>query len=156
MDGYFCRLEPLDAQHHAAALYDADALDKVGRSWTYLPYGPFSSLERYRIWLEGVSGRVDPMFFAIIKKPQGLPVGVASYLRIAATSGSIEVGHIHYSERLKATVGATEAMFLMMRCVFELGYRRYEWKCDALNAATRWAAQRLGFAYEGTFRQATV
>ena len=124
MDGRFCRLEPLDAQRHGAALYDADALDKDGRSWTYLPYGPFTSLERYQVWLKGVSRRADPMFFAIIKKPQGLAVGVASYLRVAPDSGSIEVGHIHYSERLKATAGATEAMFLMMRSVFELGYRR--------------------------------
>lgn len=156
MEGHFCRLEPLDPPRHAAQLYDANAADEDGRNWTYLPYGPFSSLESYRAWLDGFGRSVDPMFFAIIEKSYNKPVGVASYLRIMPASGTIEVGHIHYSERLKTTPAATEAMFLMMKGAFDLGYRRYEWKCDALNAASRRAAQRLGLSYEGVFRQATV
>src|SRR5258708_23098171 len=86
----------------------------------------------------------DPQFFAIIDSVLGQPVGVASYLRIAPASGSIEVGHIHYSPQLARQPAATEAMYLLMKRAFELGYRRYEWKCDALNAASRAAAQRLG------------
>jgi RimJ/RimL family protein N-acetyltransferase len=84
------------------------------------------------------------------------PAGVASYLRIAPAGGSIEVGHIHYSPRLQRSPAATEAMYLLMERAFELGYRRYEWKCDALNAASRAAAERLGLSFEGIFRQATV
>lgn len=99
---------------------------------------------------------VDPMFHAIIDVASGRAVGVAAYMRIEPKMGSIEVGHIHFSPLLQRTPGATEAMCLMMKRAFELGYRRYEWKCDALNAASRAAAQRLGFSFEGIFRQATV
>src|SRR3954452_21556915 len=98
----------------------------------------------------------DPLFFAIVDRALGQPAGVASHLMIAPAGGSIEVGHIHYSPRLQRTPAATEAMYLLMERAFELGYRRYEWKCDALNAASRAAAQRLGFSFEGIFRQATV
>jgi RimJ/RimL family protein N-acetyltransferase len=98
----------------------------------------------------------DPRFYAIIASPEGKAVGVASYLRITPASGSIEVGHLHYSPRLQRSPAATEAMYLLMERAFELGYRRYEWKCDALNAASRAAAQRLGLSFEGVFRQATV
>lgn len=156
MEGHFCRVEPLDTERHAADLYAANALDRDGRNWTYLPYGPFGSFESYRDWLEESSQSDDPLFFSVILKPGGKPVGVASYLNITPESGSIEVGHIHYSESLKQSPAATEAMFLMMKRAFELGYRRYEWKCDALNAPSRSAAQRLGLSYEGIFRQAIV
>ena len=98
----------------------------------------------------------DPLFHAIIDSATGKAIGVASYLRIDPASGSIEVGHINYSPLLQRTPAATEAMYLMMQRVFELGYRRYEWKCDALNARSRAAAQRYGFSFEGVFRQATV
>ena len=98
----------------------------------------------------------DPLFFAIIDLADGQPAGVASYLRIVPASGSIEVGHIHYSPHLQRRPAATEAMFLLMQRAFELGYRRYEWKCDALNAPSRTAAQRLGLSFEGLFRQATT
>jgi len=98
----------------------------------------------------------DPLFFAILDKADGRAAGVASYLRITPAAGSIEVGHIHYSPRLQRSPAATEAMYLLMEQAFVLGYRRYEWKCDALNAASRAAAQRLGLSFEGIFRQATV
>ena len=92
----------------------------------------------------------------MIDRATGQPVGVASYLRIDPAAGSIEVGHINFSPLAQRTSVATDAMFLMMRHAFGLGYRRYEWKCDALNAPSRAAAERLGFTYEGLFRQATI
>jgi RimJ/RimL family protein N-acetyltransferase len=155
-EGRFCRLEPLDPDRHVVKLFAANADDADGRDWTYLPYGPFRTLPSYRSWVETYCLGNDPLFFAVVEVAVGRPLGVASYLRITPGSGSIEVGHIHYSPRLKRSPAATEAMYLMMRTAFELGYRRYEWKCDALNAASRPAAQRLGLSFEGVFRQATI
>src|SRR5262245_26799351 len=156
MEGRVCRLEPLDLGRHAAALFEADSADSDGRSWTYLAYGPFADFPSYRAWLSANCLGDDPLFFAIIDATDGKPAGVASYLRITPAAGSIEVGHIHYAPRLQRRPAATEAMYLMMHRAFESGYRRYEWKCDALNAASRAAAQRLGLSFEGIFRQATV
>lgn len=154
--GRCCNLEPLETDAHAAGLFAAYALDGGGRGWTYLPYGPFESVEGFEEWVEEASDSDDPLFFAIVDA-DGRAVGVASYLRIMPSIGSIEVGHIHYSPALQRTPAATEAMYLMMAHAFEeLGYRRYEWKCDALNARSRRAAERLGFTYEGTHRQATI
>jgi RimJ/RimL family protein N-acetyltransferase len=154
--GRFCRVEPLDAAAHAPDLFAANAKAADGRSWTYLPYGPFAHLSDYTAWVTSVAGRADPQFWAIVDAGTRAAVGVASFLRIDPASGSIEVGHINYSPSLQRKPAATEAMYLMMRRAFELGYRRYEWKCDALNAPSRAAAQRLGFSYEGLFRQARV
>lgn len=155
MEGRFCRLEPLEPTH-AESLYAANALDVEGRNWTYLPYGPFETPSEYSRWIEQHCRGSDPLFFAIIDRAQGQAVGVASYLRISPGSGSIEVGHINYSSRLQRSPAATEAMYLMMARAFDLGYRRYEWKCNALNAPSRAAAQRLGLSFEGVFRQATI
>ena len=164
--GRTCRLEPLDAARHGESLHRANLLDREGRNWTYLPYGPFDRAADYLAWVESIAGKDDPQFFAIVAEPGPGPtsgadpgpaaIGVASYLRIDPPQGSIEVGHINYSPRLQRTVAATESMYLMMRRAFELGYRRYEWKCHSLNAPSRAAAQRLGFSYEGIFRQARV
>jgi RimJ/RimL family protein N-acetyltransferase len=157
MEGRFCSVEPVDPARHAADLHAANSLDREGRNWTYLPYGPFPRLEDYRAWLDRVSASEDPLCHAIIERESGRAVGVASYMRIDPGAGVIEVGGINYSPALQRTPAATEAMYLMMRRVFdELGYRRYEWKCDSLNASSRAAAERLGFTYEGMFRQATV
>jgi RimJ/RimL family protein N-acetyltransferase len=156
IEGRWCRLEPLNPDRHAADLFSAASPDQEGRIWTYMAYGPFHSLADYRAWIEATCLGDDPMFFAICRKADGKPLGVASYLRIAPQSGSIEVGHLVFTPELKRTPIATEAMYLMMKRAFELGYRRYEWKCDSLNAASRAAAQRLGLSYEGIFRQATV
>jgi RimJ/RimL family protein N-acetyltransferase len=156
MAGRFCRVEPLDPDRHAAHLHDANALDTQGRIWTYLPYGPFETLEDYLGWTNDRCRGEDPLFHAIVDSATGKAAGIASYLRIAPAIGSIEVGHINYSPPLQRTPAATEAMYLMMKRAFELGYRRYEWKCDALNAKSRAAAQRLGLSFEGVFRQATV
>jgi len=156
LEGRFCRLEPLDIQRHSAPVYAANSADAEGKLWTYMAYGPFATLAEYRAWMAGKCLGDDPLFFAIIDKANGQPVGVASYLRITPAAGSIEVGHLLFSPRLQRKPAATEAMFLMMQGAFELGYRRYEWKCDALNAASRAAAQRLGLSFEGVFRNATV
>ena len=157
MVGRLCRVEPIDVERHAADLHAANLQDKEGRNWTYLAYGPYQRLEDYRDWMRKTCLGEDPLFHAVIDLKTGRALGVASYLRIDPAPGVIEVGHINYAPPLQRTVAATEAMFLMMRRVFdELGYRRYEWKCDALNAPSRAAALRLGFEFEGIFRQATV
>ena len=156
MIGHFCRVEPLEIDRHAADLFAANSEDTDHHLWTYLSYGPFDSLDSYIAWMRRVCFTNNPLFYAIVDNGTGTAAGVASYLRIDPPNGSIEVGHIVYSPRLQRTPAATEAMFLMMERVFTLGYRRYEWKCDALNAKSRTAAQRLGFSFEGVFRQATV
>ena len=156
MIGRYCRLERLDADRDGPSLFDAYSLDSEGRNWTYLPHGPFENYAEFHIWLSGMAKLDDPFFFTIIDAESQTSVGIASYLRITPPAGSIEVGHIHYSPLLQRTPAATEAMYLMMKQAFALGYRRYEWKCDALNAPSRMAAQRLGLSYEGIFRQATV
>jgi len=157
MAGRLCRLEPLEASRHTEALYEAHALDAEGRNWTYLPYGPWASPEDLGVWMRSVEGSEDPLFFAIIDPATHRASGWASYLRINPEMGSIEVGHVAYSPALQRTPAGTEAMYLMMRRAFdELGYRRYEWKCNSLNAPSWNAAERLGFRYEGTFRQAWV
>ncbi len=156
MVGTFCRVEPLDVARHAAELYAANSLDQEGRLWTYLFSGPFDTLEAYTDWLRGAADSDDPLFFTIVENSSSEAVGVAAYLRIKPAQGAIEVGHINFSPRLQRTPAATEAMYLMMKHAFELGYRRYEWKCDALNAKSRAAAQRLGLSFEGIFRQALV
>ncbi|HEX3537867.1 MAG TPA: GNAT family protein [Stellaceae bacterium] len=155
--GRYCMIEALDPDRHAAQLFEANSDDRDGRNWTYLPYGPFATLAAYREWVDAVSRVDDPLFYAIVDNASGQAVGVASLMRIDPKPGVIEVGGINYSPRLQRRPAATEAMYLLMRRVFdELGYRRYEWKCDSLNAPSRAAAARLGFQYEGLFRQATV
>lgn len=156
MAGRSCRLEPVDPVRHADALHRANALDREGAMWTYLPYGPFDSEAEYRAWMEKTCLGDDPQFFAIIDLHSNAPVGLAAYLRIDRANGVIEVGHLAYAPPLQRTRAATEAMYLMMSRAFALGYRRYEWKCNSLNHPSRAAAQRLGFSYEGTFRQAVV
>ena len=125
--------------------------------WTYLSSDSFERLEDYRAWLTPMAQSQDPLFHTIVDRGTGMPAGIAAYLRIDPPMGVIEVGHIAFSPLLQRTPAATEAMYLLMRRAFdELGYRRYEWKCDSLNAPSRAAADRLGFRYEGIFRQALV
>lgn len=156
MQGRYCRVEPIDPERHAAELYEANERDPSGRAWTYLFAGPFDSFDAYLNWMKSSCLGDDPLFHAIVDAKTGKAVGVAAYMRIDPKAGSIEVGNINYSPLLQRKLAATEAMYLMMKRVFELGYRRYEWKCDSLNAPSRAAAQRLGFSYEGIFRQAVV
>ena len=157
MEGRFCRLERLDPARHAQDLFAANKLDASGQNWTYLFVGPFADFGTYRTWLEQVAKADDPLFHTIIDRKTESAVGVATFMRIDRPNGVIEVGNINYSPLLQRTPAATEAMFLMMARVFdELGYRRYEWKCDNLNAPSRAAALRLGFQFEGIFRQAVI
>ena len=156
LNGQYCHLQPLREETHGCSLFDAFAADARGVNWTYMPYGPFATYADFRRWLGWACASTDPLFFAIVDSATGRAAGFASYLNIDPANGSIEVGHIHYSEELKQTRAATEAMYLMMQQVFALGYRRYEWKCDALNRPSRAAAPRLGFRFEGLFRNAVV
>ena len=154
LEGKHVRLEKLSPDQHAADLHRTNsASDAI---WDYLPYGPFTSAAAYHRWAREVTLGNDPLFYAIKPHATGHYSGVASYLRISPEVGSIEVGHINFSSELQRTIAATEAIFLMMQWVFEAGYRRFEWKCDAANIGSRQAAQRYGFSYEGIFRQASI
>ena len=155
MQGRFCSVLPLDVNSHAPGLFRAFANDTDGHNWTYLPYGPFEAEADFVDWAQANCMDADPMFHTVLDTGE-TPVGMASYLRTKPAAGVIEVGHIHFSPLLQRKRQSTEVMFLMMQRVFdELGYRRYEWKCDTLNAPSRQAAKRLGFNFEGIFRQAT-
>lgn len=157
MQGRLIRLEPTDPARDARALFEAFALDPDAAHWTYLPYGPWDTAEAYESGLAVLCALPDTQFFTILEQAGGRPLGVAAYLRIDPANGSIEVGHLRFSSLLQRRPAATEAMYLMMRHAFdELGYRRYEWKCDSRNAPSLAAAVRLGFRLEGTFRQAMV
>jgi len=157
MVGQYCRLERIDIQLHADDLFHAYGKDQDQSNWTYLPYGPFENKADFVTWLEATSLGDDPLFYTVIDLKTNKAIGVATYLRINPKDGVIEVGHIHFSPLMQQTPISTEAMYLMMRRVFnELGYRRYEWKCDSLNGPSRAAALRLGFQFEGIFRQLTM
>lgn len=156
LTGEYCRLEPIDPARHAVPLIAAYHAGDDAPSWTYLAYGPFASAVAYATWIRDNALTGDPLFYAIVVRDSDEPLGVASYLRIQPAHGTLEIGHIHYADALQQTRAATEAIVLMMKHAFELGYRRIEWKCDALNAPSRRAAVRLGFVFEGIFRQATV
>ena len=152
------RLEPVDPERHArqlfAASHDGDGADLLFR---YLPYGPFAGPEDFKAWLEGRAASTDPLFFAIVDPADGTARGMASYMRMAPDHGVIEIGHIWFAPSLQRTRMATEAIYLMARSAFDdLGYRRLEWKCDALNQRSRRAAERFGFTFEGVFRQHLV
>jgi len=154
LQGAGVRLEALDADAHASELFEAfaghDAL------WDYMPYGPFASAAAYHRWAREREAGEDPRFFVLRDIASGHCGGIASYLRIVPEAGSIEVGHICIAPRMQRGHAMTEAMFLMMDWAFSAGYRRYEWKCDALNLTSRRAAQRLGFSFEGVFRNHMV
>ena len=150
-------LEPININKHARDLYINFSKDKKNKIWTYLPYGPFKSYRVFKKWLESFCLNKDPFFYAIYSKRHKQYCGMASYLRITPEHGLIEVGHINYSPLLQNTTEGTDTMYLMMKHVFEtLGNRRYEWKCNNLNTSSKKAAKRLGFKFEGVFRQMFV
>jgi RimJ/RimL family protein N-acetyltransferase len=156
LTGAAVRLEPLDADRHADALFAAaqGGEDPDPALWRYLAYGPFPDAAAYGEWARTAAATDDPLFFAIVADRLGGPAGVASYLRIEPEHACLEIGHIWFGGALQRTAEATEAIFVLLRHAFDdLGYRRVEWKCDAANARSRQAAARLGFSYEGTFRQ---
>jgi RimJ/RimL family protein N-acetyltransferase len=152
--GRYCRLEPLQVASHAQALWRAQAEETTSSRWTYLFNGPFADYAAFETWLTGAQDSRDPQFYAIVV--DGQAVGIAAYMRIEPRHGVIEVGNVYYSPSLAKTRAATEAIFLFLSNAFDLGYRRFEWKCDSHNLPSRAAAARYGFTYEGKFRQAIV
>lgn len=157
LKGRFCRLEPLDSAGHFADLYEAYGKAGDGRDWTYMFTGPFADEQQFHGHLNAAATSSDAVYYAVIDLSSGRAVGTLALMRIEPAHGVIEVGQVAFSPDLKRTPVSTEAHFLLMTYAFEqLGYRRYEWKCDSLNAPSRRAAERLGFTYEGLFRQAIV
>ncbi|SAL67780.1 N-acetyltransferase GCN5 [Caballeronia cordobensis] len=157
IDGTHCRLEPLDAARHAADLFDAYGKASDGSDWTYLFVGPFTDFDAFRDYLTKAAASADPLHYTVIDTKSGKAVGTLALMRIEPAHGVIEVGSVTFSPLLKQTRISTEAQYLLMRYAFDqLGYRRYEWKCDSLNAPSRKTALRLGFEFEGIFRQAIV
>ena len=155
--GKYCYLEPVNVKKHSKDLFKNFSKDKKGIDWIYMPQGPFKNEISLKKYLKNKNLTGNPFFYIIYSKRLKTFCGLASYLRIKPQIGTIEVGYITYAKNLQRTVEATEAMFLMMKNAFDkLGYRRYEWKCDNLNKRSRKAALRLGFKFEGIFRQATI
>jgi RimJ/RimL family protein N-acetyltransferase len=154
LEGRFARLEPLDPMQHGRELYDATHGPEREAICAYIGDGPFSDFEGFRASLEAKAKSDDPLFFAIIDKADGQAKGYSTLMRIDVPNRVIEVGNIVYGSAMQKTPLATEVQYLLMRHAFDdLGYRRYEWKCNALNAPSRKAAERYGFVYEGLFRQ---
>ena len=151
LEGQFVRLERMNPDAHAGDLHRA--YSGHDRLWDYMSYGPFASASGYHRWAKETASGADPLFYVLRDRASGHCGGVASYLRILPDAGSIEVGHICLAPEMARGRAWSEAMFLMMDWAFAAGYRRYEWKCNALNLASRRAAQRLGFSFEGVFRQ---
>ena len=157
IEGIYCKLEILDIEKHSEELFNSFSKDTGNIDWKYLPYGGFQTLNEFKNWLIKNCLDNDPLFYTIIDKHNNYAVGMASYLRIEPSMGCIEVGHIHFSPSMQKKIIGTEAMYLMMCYVFDdLGYRRYEWKCNALNKHSCEAAMRLGFTLEGIFKQHMV
>jgi RimJ/RimL family protein N-acetyltransferase len=154
LQGRYVRLEPVNPMAHGDSLWENVRGPENERLWLYLFDGPFPDRAAFEANLQAKAVSEDPFCFAIVDQASGRAVGAAAYLRIEPKHRCIEVGGILFSPVLQRTRGATEAMYLMARHVFEdLGYRRYEWKCNALNDPSRRAARRLGFTFEGIFRQ---
>lgn len=158
LDGQYVRLEPLGSARHGDDLWQAlQGPDSDPALWDYLPYGPFNERAAFDAWLNGHAASRDPLFFSVIDLVSGLAVGLLSYLRIAPKDGCIEIGHIAFGRAMQRSPASTEAVYLLAKLALStLGYRRLEWKCNAANARSMRAAKRLGFSYEGLFRQHMV
>jgi RimJ/RimL family protein N-acetyltransferase len=151
LTGRHVHIVPLDAAAHGPDLFEESRDPEL---WRYLFNGPYTNQADFQEWLDARQSSADPLFFTILNAATGTPAGYCSLMRIEPAHRVIEVGNILYLPSLQRTAGATEAMYLLARYVFEeLGYRRYEWKCDSLNAPSRCAALRYGFTFEGIFRQ---
>ena len=156
-EGRFARLEPLDVATHGDELWEVAGDPGADRTWDYLGYGPWSDKGQYLDWLREQQAGDDPLFFAIRDLGSGKAVGVGTFMRITPEAQSIEIGHLWFSPKLQRTPAATEAIFLLLRhALDDLKYRRMEWKCHALNAASRRAARRFGFTFEGIFYQGAI
>lgn len=151
-------LLPLDPGRDVGALYSAShEPDGDPGVWHYLFVGPFHDVEEFRAALDAAAGESDPLWFSVVPVDLGVAAGMVTYLRIDAGMGAIEIGNIWFGPQLRRTTAATEAIYLLARHAFDdLGYRRFEWKCNALNAPSRRAAERFGFTFEGIFRQHMV
>jgi RimJ/RimL family protein N-acetyltransferase len=150
--GSFVTLEPIDPGRHADGLFAAGHGSPAAESlWTYMPYGPFPDAAGMRVWLETLADSEDPLFFAVLR--DGRPIGMTSFLNVDTAMRRVELGHIWYGPADQRTEANTESCLLMLRWAFEAGYRRVEWKCDALNERSRVAAERMGFRFEGVFRR---
>jgi RimJ/RimL family protein N-acetyltransferase len=156
LDGRFVSLVPVDPAAHGHGLFESshDGSEEAARMWTYLPHGPWPDEAGMRGWLDLLPGSGDPLFLTVIERSTGDPVGIVTFMSVDAAMRHLELGNIWYSPRAQRTRANTESVYLMLREAFdELGHRRVEWKCDALNARSRAAAERLGFTFEGVFRQ---
>lgn len=157
LDGRYCRLEPLDLERHAQGLYGASTPPDAAARFRYLPDPAPASMDELSAWVSTAAKSEDPLFFAVIDKRSGRTEGRQTLMRITPPHQCIEIGNIYWGPSISRSPVTTEANFLFARYVFEdLGYRRYEWKCDALNAPSRRAALRFGFRYEGHFRRAVI
>lgn len=156
-EGNYCRLEPLNVQNHGLQLFQAFSNAKDDRMWTYLPVGPFKDYPEYKKIATKFEQDQETVHYAVISKEGNRALGSLSLMRADVSNGTIEIGFVMFSPKLQKTTASTEAQFLLMKHVFDgLGYRRCEWKCDSLNAPSRNCALRLGFTFEGTFRNAAV
>jgi RimJ/RimL family protein N-acetyltransferase len=152
LEGRFSRVEKLDPGRHTEGLWLA--LKGDDRVWTYMANGPYPDAKAFANWLDERAVMLDPYSYVIADPASGRPLGIVTLMEIRPAARAIEIGNIVYSPALQRTAAATEAQYLMTRYVFDdLRYRRYEWKCNALNAPSMRAAKRFGFTYEGTFRQ---
>ncbi len=154
IEGRYATLEPLNAAH-VPELHEAHLEDPGGTMWTHLPVGPYADEAGYRDWVRVQGLNHDPLHFAV-RMEYGQLGGTLSLMRMQPAAGSIETGWLTFAPRLQRTREATEAVYLLMKWAFEAGYRRFEWKCDAANLASRRAAERFGMSFEGVFRQASV
>lgn len=151
IEGRFMRLERLDAVRHADELFAANGDDVA--MWEHLRQGPFANLAEYEQWVARVAASPDAAYYAIRDLARGQAVGVAAYLNIVPDHGRIEIGDLAFSPLLQRRPAASEALMAMIGWAFDAGYRRVEWKCNMLNLPSRSAAERLGFTFEGVFRQ---
>ncbi|EJI9011318.1 GNAT family N-acetyltransferase [Escherichia albertii] len=156
LEGHWCRLEPLDAQRHAGDLFDAYAQAPDERDWTWLASNRPASVEATGEWIAGKVNDPSLVPFAVVDNRSERAVGLVCFMAIEREHGTVEIGHVTWSPRMKNSVLGTEAIWLLLQCAFAHGYRRVEWKCDSLNLASRRAAERLGFVFEGRFRQKIV
>ena len=154
IDGRYVRLEPLSAAKHGDGLYEASSVSDVGGRFAWLPDYPPETRADFQPWLDKVEASEDPLFFTVIDKASGKVAGRQTLMRIDPTYGVIEIGNIYWGPIMSRKPAATEAQFLFMKYIFdELGYRRYEWKCNNRNEPSKRAAERFGFKFEGIFRQ---
>ncbi|MBN2978216.1 GNAT family N-acetyltransferase [Pseudomonas lactucae] len=157
LEGRFIRLEKLDPARHADQLWQA--LEGPGadpKLWDYLPYGPFAERSAFDAWLNNHATHVDPYFFSVVDRATGEVQGILSLMSIVPAQGRIEIGHVTFGAPMQRSPKSTEAVYLLAKYAFDQGYRRLEWKCNNGNARSKYAAERLGFSFEGVFRQHMV